>query len=175
MKKEDCFYLGKIVKKYSFKGEVLLKLDTDQPQLYTNLESLFINFNNRLIPFFIQASCLHKSDLLRLKLEDISTEPAADELLRKEVFLPLSMLPKLGGKTFYYHEVFGFEIWDENYGKVGLIKGVNDQSAQPLFEIDSSGQEILIPIHDEFIKSVDREKKIIKVNTPAGLIDLFLE
>ena len=118
---------------------------------------------------------MHKSDLLRLKLEDISTGPAADELLRKEVFLPLSMLPKLEGKTFYYHEVFGFEIWDENFGKVGLIKGVNDQSAQPLFEIDSSGQEILIPIHDEFIKSVDREKKIIKVNTPAGLIDLFLD
>ena len=175
MKKEDCFYLGKIVKKYSFKGEVMLKLDTDQPQLYTNLKSLFINFNNRLIPFFIQASSLHKSDLLRLKLEDISTEPAADELLRKEVFLPLSMLPKLEGKTFYYHEVFGFEIWDENYGKVGLIKGVNDQSSQPLFEIDNSGQEILIPIHDEFIKSVDREKKIITVNTPAGLIDLYLD
>ena len=83
--------------------------------------------------------------------------------------------PKLEGKTFYYHEVFGFEIWDENFGKVGLIKGVNDQSAQPLFEIDSSGQEILIPIHDEFIKSADREKKIIKVSTPAGLIELFLD
>ena len=121
------------MKKYSFKGEVLLKLDTDQPQLYVNLESLFINFNNRLIPYFIKASRLHKSDLLRLKLEDISTEPSADELIRKEVFLPLSMLPKLEGKTFYYHEVFGFEIWDENFGKVGLIKGVKYHSAQTLF------------------------------------------
>ena len=148
MLKEDCFFLGTIVGKYSFKGEVLVKLDTDQPQLYANIDALFINLNNRLIPFFIQASRLHKSDLLRLKFEDVNTESAADSLLKKEVYLPLSMLPKLEGKTFYYHEVFGFEIWDENYGKVGLIKGVNDQSAQPLFEIDNSGQEILIPIHD---------------------------
>ena len=78
MKKEDCFYLGKIVKKYSFKGEVLLKLDTDQPQVYANLNALFINLNNRLIPFFIQASRLHKSDLLRLKLEDVTTETDAN-------------------------------------------------------------------------------------------------
>ena len=175
MKKEDCFYLGKIIKKYSFKGEVLLKLDTDQPQLYANIDALFINLNNRLIPFFIQTSRLHKSDLLRLKFEDVSTESVADGLLKKEVYLPLSMLPKLEGKAFYYHEVFGFEIWDENYGKIGLIKGVNDQSAQALFEIDSSGHEILIPIHDEFIMNINRKKKIINVKTPPGLIKLYIE
>ena len=175
MKKEKCFYLGKIVKKYSFKGEILAKLDTDQPQLYENIETLFLDINNRLIPYFVMASRLHKSNLLRLKLEDVNTESEADELLRKEVYLPLDLLPKLNGKAFYYHEVIGFEIWDKAHGKVGILKGVNDQSAQALFEIERHGLEILIPFHDEFIMNVNRNKKIINVKTPPGLIELYIE
>jgi 16S rRNA processing protein RimM len=175
MKKEECFYVGKIVKKYSFKGELLAKLDTDQPQLYENIEALFLDINNRLIPYFVMTSRLHKSNLLRLKLEDVNTESDADELLRKEVYLPLDLLPKLDGKAFYYHEVIGFEIWEKSFGKVGALKGVNDQSAQALFEIERNGDEILIPIHDEFIINIDRDKKIITVKTPPGLIDLYIK
>jgi len=175
MKKEDCFYLGKIVKKYSFKGEVLLKLDTDQPELYEHLDALFLDINNSLIPYFVDKSQLHKSNLLRLKFEDVSSEIDAEQLLKKEVYLPLALLPKLEGNTFYYHEIIGFQVVDENFGSVGLISGVNDSSAQVLFEIDRNGIEILIPLNDDIISSVDRTNKTVTVNTPPGLIDLYLE
>ncbi len=174
MRKEDCFYLGKIVKKYSFKGEVLIKLDTDEPEIYQKMESVFIALGNNLVPFFIKESSLHKSNLLRLKLEDVTTEADADALMKCELYLPLEFLPKLTGNKFYFHEIIGFTMEDVNYGKVGIIKGVNDTTAQALFEVDREGTEILIPMNDEFIEKVDRGLRKVIVKTPEGLIDLYL-
>ena len=174
MKKEDCFYLGKVVSKFSFKGEVLIKLDTDEPESYTEMESVFIGYNKNLVPFFIERSALHKSNLLRVKFEDVDTEEDADDLMKAEVYLPLTMLPILEGNQFYYHEVIGYTMIDSNYGKVGTITGINDSTTQALFEVQNGHTQILIPMNDEFIHKVDRSKQAITVTTPEGLIELYL-
>ncbi len=174
MEKKDCFYLGKIVKKYSFKGEVLVKLDTDEPELYGDLDALFLDLRNSLVPFFIESSQFHKSELLRVKFEEVDSEEDADSILKCDVYLPLQFLPKLEDDKFYFHEIIGYSVEDVNFGKVGIIKAINDSTAQSLFEIDRDGIEILIPMNDAFIKKVDKKKKSILVETPEGLIDLYL-
>lgn len=174
MRKQDCFYLGKIAKKFSFKGELLIYLDTDEPEMYYEMESVFVERNKNLVPFFIEKSSPHKGDFLRVKFEDINSEEEADEMLGSEVYLPLSMLPKLEGNKFYYHEIVGFTVLDKRLGDIGKIVSVNDSGAQPLFEIDKEGTEILVPMIDEFIVEVNRSNKTITLNTPVGLVDLYL-
>ena len=175
MQKKDCFYLGKVVKKYSFKGELLIKLDTDEPEIYENLDAVFIELKNNLVPFFIESSQFHKSELLRVKFEDVQTENDADHLLKAAVYLPLEFLPELEENDFYYHEIIGFKIIDESFGEVGVIQSINDSTAQALFEIDRNGKEVLIPMNDDFITKVDKTNKEIHVTTPEGLIELYLQ
>ena len=174
MRKEDCFYLGKIAKKFSFKGEVLIYLDTDEPELYENMESVFVEFNKNLVPFFIENSSLHKNDFLRVQFEDVDSEEEADSILNCDVYLPLSMLPKLSGNKFYFHEVIGFEIEDKRLGIFGKIVSINDSSAQPLFEVINGNVEMLIPMIDQFLVKIDRENKKVVMDLPEGLVEMYL-
>jgi 16S rRNA processing protein RimM len=174
MRKEDCFYLGKIAKKFSFKGEVLIYLDTDEPEEYQDMESVFVEFNNNLIPYFILNSSLHKNDFLRVKFEDIDSEEEADAIMGNAIYLPLKMLPKLTGNKFYYHEVIGFEIEDKRLGVFGVIQSINDSSAQPLFEVLNGDIEILVPMIDQFLVKIDRDNKKVIMDLPEGLVEMYL-
>ncbi|NMH28517.1 ribosome maturation factor RimM [Flavobacterium silvaticum] len=174
MRKEDCFYLGKIAKKYSFKGELLIYLDSDDTEIYENMESVFVEIGKNLVPFFIDSATLHKNDFLRVKFEDVDNEADADALLGKALYLPLDLLPKLEGNKFYYHEVIGFEIEDKRLGIIGTIESINDSSAQPLFEVKKGGVELLIPMIDQFLVEIDRANKKVKMDLPEGLVEMYL-
>ena len=152
----------------------MAKLDTDEPEIYENIDAVFVNLRNNLIPFFVEDSKLHKSDLLRLKFEDVNSESEAEHLLKSELYLPLELLPKLEGNKFYFHEIIGYKVIDSNFGEVGKIVSINESTAQSLFVIDKNGIEILLPMNDDFIQKVDRDQNVINVTMPEGLIDLYL-
>ena len=174
MELKDCFYLGKITKKYSFKGELIISLDTDEPEIYKNLKSVFININGRLIPYFIEKSKSQKKSTLRVKFEDINSEEEALSIINKEVYLPLENLPELKGKKFYYHEIIGYNVVDTNHGNIGLIIKVEDKTSQSIFIIKNNEKEILIPVNDNIIQMINRKNKTIHITAPNGLIDLYL-
>ena len=172
MRKEDCFFLGTVVAKYSFNGEVLIKLDTDEPQQYLSLASFLLEQKTGLVPYFTTAVKLHKTKLLRVSIEEVDSEHQANELIGKSVYLPLDQLPSLNDDQFYYHEIIGFEIVDTTLGSVGKIINVNDSSSQVLLEVDHMNKKILIPLVDEIIHKIDKEKKQIHLSIPNGLLNL---
>ncbi|HCN11043.1 MAG TPA: 16S rRNA processing protein RimM [Chryseobacterium sp.] len=173
MKKEDCYFLGKITRRHGLQGNVFLKLDTDQPEMYNKLDSIFIEINGLLVPFFVAKQSWSKGDMLIISYKN-STEALVDQTIGRDVFMPLSTLPKLTGNKFYYHEVIGFEIREEDGKTCGNIVSINDQTAQHYFILDLAGKEIIIPIIKDWILELNREEKYLKMQLPEGLMDVFL-
>ena len=150
-------------------------MDTDEPEIYDNMESVFVSLGNNLVPFFITRCRLHKSKLLRIDFEEVNEEADADRIMGFELYLPLTFLPKLEGDKFYFHEIIGFTLLDSIHGDIGTVQSVNDSTSQALFEVQKGDKQLLIPITDEIITKVDRENKTIGVITPIGLVALYLD
>ena len=170
----DYYFLGKIIKPHGFDGKVNAYLDTDDPYYYQELEMVFINQNNNPVPYFVEQIII-KSNKATIKLQDVDDADTASTLVQKEMYLPLSTLPPLSGKKFYYHEVKGFTVIDAERGTLGSIKSVLEYPNQAVFQIMVDNKEVLIPVSEEVILDVDRSKKEIKVKTPDGLLDIYLD
>lgn len=175
MDKNDCYLLGKITKTIGLNGEVAVYLDTNSPERYEELESVFIELNEVLVPFFIEDFRLKQKNTAIVTFEDMESSEKAAMLVDCDLYLPLSFLPPLSGKAFYYHEVVGFNVVDKTKGLIGIIDSVVDSASSPIFSILQGRTEILVPAVDDFIVSIDRPNKTIEIDAPEGLIDIYLE
>ncbi len=169
----DFYYLGKITKLSGFKGDLVLFLDVDEMEIYRNLNAVFIELGGDLVPFMITEIKNIKGFNMSVHFQDVETESMAQKLVNASLYMPLNTLPKLSGKKFYYHEIVGFEVFDIHTGRVGVLESINDSGAQPLFEIRDGIREILLPLADPFIVEVDRENRVLKLDFPEGLLDLY--
>ena len=173
MRSDEFFYLGKVTKVVGLKGELSVYLDTDEPEKYYSMESVFLAQQEELVPFLVTSLKVRNRQQVVVQFQDVDAA-TAPSLVDAELYLPLSMLPPLTGNRFYYHEIKGFEIVDENGQSVGVWTDVLEYPHQSLFKIDHQGVEVLLPIVDELIRRVDREARRIVVSLPEGLLDVYL-
>ena len=175
MKVDACFQLGHLTGTHGLSGEMRAYLDTDRPENYKNLESVFVlnKQDQALIPFFIKYLKV-KGDKAIIRFEDIDSIDEAKPLVGSGIFLPLEQLPALTGDKFYYHELVDWTVRDQNLGQLGKISSINLQSPQPLIVMDYQSNEVLIPFTDDIVLAIDRELEKIEVRLPDGLLDVYL-
>mgnify|MGYP003652547047 CR=1 FL=1 len=173
--KEECFKLGSIARLHSFKGEVSIFLDVENPQEFNTLESVFVEYDNKLIPFFIDSIQIRNKGFAVVKFDGVDTEKKAKLILKCPLYLPLEMLPELEGDNYYDFEINGFSVIDDIHGNIGIVVDIIDNKVNPLLVIKNGEQEILLPKIDDFIKEIDWDNEIIQVSVPNGLIEMYLD
>ncbi|MEN7548642.1 ribosome maturation factor RimM [Rapidithrix thailandica] len=174
MKKDECFELGYITKTHGLEGEVSAVFDVDIPEHYADIESVFIEIQNQLVPYFIEY--IHSANnRLIVKFEEIDGVEQANPLKNKKLYLPLKALPELDEDQYYYHELIDYSIHDQGLGELGTVENVFDMGSQMLIAMIYKGKEVLIPIQDDIVKKVDKQQKVIETALPEGLLDLYME
>lgn len=169
---ESCYQLGYVLKTHGLKGELVLVIDADNPQEYSEMESVFVEVNKKLVPFFIDHIQLN-ADKAIIKFEEVDSIDQAKSFKGARIFLPLDVLPELED-GYYFHELIGFQVEDSKEGKLGIISGVFDAGSQDLIGMQYQEKEVLIPLTDEVVTKVDKKTKTIHTSLPDGLLDIYL-
>jgi 16S rRNA processing protein RimM len=175
MNKDQCFQLGYVGKVHGLRVEVMVTLDVDYPEDYENLKHIFLEQKSRLVPFFLEHFVLQPGNKALAKFEELNSIEQVESLVGSGIYLPLTELPELEDGQFYFHDLIGFEVFDETKGLIGPIQVVYDLETQDLLGVTHQGKEVLIPIQDQIILKVDMAAKKVYCQLPEGLLEIYLE
>lgn len=170
MNVNSCFKIAFVMKAHGLKGEVTLSLLPECPSL-RGLQSVFLEIRGQLIPYLIESES-GKGTRVHLKLEGVNSPEGAAALRGCGVYLPKSLRPAPSKGEFYNDEVTGFEVVDAAHGQLGTVQEVLETGGNRHLVVLRSGREVLIPVNGPFIKSVNRTKRLIRVELPDGLLEL---
>ena len=169
---DELFKLGHFAKPHGIKGEIALITQCD---VFEESEEPYIvcEMDGILVPFFIESYRYKGSSTILLKLEGIDFEEDARPFMGKDVFYALDEVDEealLGEMS--WDNFISYQVIDEHYGDLGQITGVDESTANVLFQIVHDGKEILLPAVEAFIKQVNHEDRVLRVSLPEGLLDL---
>lgn len=164
--------IGKFVATFGVGGELILRHELGKRTALKGLETLFLeDKKEELLPYFIESARSKADQELYIKLEGIHTKEAAQKLVQKQVWLEEAAFHQYAGKSAPI-SLLGFHIID-NGEDIGEILEVIEQPHQVLCRIDLDGKEALIPVHQETLQKIDKNKKQVWVQLPDGLLDIF--
>ncbi len=169
----EYFKIGKLVSTFGLKGELILKHNLGKKTSLKGLTALFVEERKEsFIPWFIQTTKIKNEEEVYIKLEGIDIREQAVKLTQKEVWLPEPDFKKFSAKSSPIN-LLGYEIIDEEK-PLGKILEVIEQPHQLLCRIEIEGKEVLIPLHEDTIKKIDRKKQQVIVELPPGLLEIYL-
>ncbi len=174
IRKEDCLSIGKFIKTHGLNGELVLFVENDFPEKYSE-EPIFVDIDGGLVPFFIEDDGIftrnHTS--YRIKMEDVDSEHAALRFINCQVYLPKELFSEQEMEG-----VAGIEGYTVNVvgrGEIGVIDSLADYSGNIVITVVVEEKEVMIPLAEDYITAVDYEAQIITLDLPEGLIDLYLD
>lgn len=173
MDKQSCFELGYISKSFGLKGQVNAVFDVDEPMNYSELDSVFLESNETLIPYFIEEITIDRNNRITLHFEDVTNQDEANELKGSKLFLSVDLLPPSPDDDLYLHEYVGLEIF-ENDQSLGKIVSYTDAGVQLILTFEHQGKEVLFPLKDEIVTRISKKENRMDVQLPAGLLDVYL-
>ncbi len=174
---EEITSVGKLLKTHALKGELNMLLDIDPGYLEEGNPAI-LDIDGIYVPFYAESVRTKGSFSYLVKFEGIDSEIEAKKLVNKSVYalrerLKEYMLENYDEEYALYDDLVGYTIEDVDSGVIGNVVEIDTNTENELFIVETpEGNTVYIPLTEDFIESMDEDKKLITMRLPDGLLDL---
>ena len=152
--------VGTLVAPHGVRGDLRIKPSIERPEILRKLSRIYIDGAPRKLLF----AKPHKNIYI-LHLEGCDDRNAAEALIGKKIFLPEGDFPRLAKGEYYFFQLLGLSVSEEDGTPVGTLTEIMETGANDVYAVETEdGKEILIPAIPDCIKDVDLEKHIMTVH-----------
>jgi len=164
--------LGKIIKVHGYGGAVMLHPEDYIPEDLKEMEWVFIEIDGKPVPFFIQSITGHASGNVVIKFENYDNSEAMTEFIGCRVLLNQEELE--GDDEIPAHLILtGFKVYNKLNKYIGLVEKIISLPMQYMLVLrDNENTEQLIPLNEDWLIKIDKDKKTIIIDLPDGIMDI---
>lgn len=167
---DDMLRIGVVTKPHGLRGEVKVYPTTSDPERFKDCDEVYLVTKKELLTLHVAGVKYFKKQVILKfkefdKVEDVEAFHQCDLMVTRDEAIELEE-----GEYFLY-DVPGCTVVDEDGQTIGEVSDVLETGANPVFVIKTEdGREVLFPVIDECILSVDIDNRRVMAHVMEGLI-----
>jgi len=162
--------IGQIVAFFGLRGELKVRLLTDIPNRFEQLEAVYVGPDQQR--YSIEHVRPYKGEMIILKLLGIDDANDAEALRLQDLVLPASQLAELPEGSYYQHDILGLTVLTLSNQQLGQIADIIETGSNDVYLIKGpDGEQVMIPAIKEVVKQIDLIRRTMYIDPLPGLLE----
>lgn len=140
-----------------------------------DLPPMLIGTEAKNLPYFPEELTATGDEQFLLKLEELDSPESVANLPGKAIFMQDDKVAEYfitDMEESAFDFAVGYMLFSDAGEYIGNIEDIEPMPAHDLAKLTYRGREVLIPLADELVQTVDHKARTIKVVIPDGLLSI---
>ena len=170
---DEPVMIGEVARPHGIHGELKVYLFSGQPENFKQYKKIIMRQPAGGTPeTYHVLKCREQGKQLIVRLQGVETREAAEALQGSGIWLNRDDFPELDPQEYYWHQLQGLQVETENGRALGRVARLFNTTAHDIMVVSGAGQEYMIPVRGDIIRSIDRQKGKILICPPPGLLEM---
>jgi 16S rRNA processing protein RimM len=172
----EFFIVGRARKAHGIRGELAVEVITDAPDVvFASGARLFAGTTtgdlapDRTELHVVQAAPFKGGIIVSFR--EITDRTEAERWRDRYFLVPSSELPAPEDDQVYVHELIDMRVILASGEELGTVIDVYDLPQGLTLDVRREKGTVMVPYNDRFVTGIDRERRVITVDPPEGMLD----